>query len=89
VGKSNGCFRGSNAIEGEGSLSSKHKVLIAIAISVIVKCEWCIAFHIKSALDKGATREKVMEAAWVACMMGGGLAFMNIRLVQKALDDLL
>lgn len=77
-----------NATESHGSLSSKFKELIAISISVVVKCEWCIDFHVKSALDKGATKEEIMEASWVAVLMGGGPALMYMQYVQNALDKL-
>lgn len=75
-----------NAIEPDGALTSKFKELIAISISVAVKCEWCIDFHVKSAIDKGATKEEVMEASWVAVLMGGGPAIMYMQYVQNALD---
>lgn len=75
------------AVEKEGKLSKKTKELIALGSSITSHCEWCIAFHVKGALDAGATREEIMEAGWVATLMGGGPALMYFQLVLKALED--
>ncbi|MBD3389288.1 MAG: carboxymuconolactone decarboxylase family protein [Candidatus Altiarchaeales archaeon] len=73
--------------EKEGTLSHKSKELISIALSVAKHCRWCIAFHVKNALDAGATEEEIMETCFVAALMGGGPSLMYTQLVVKALDD--
>ncbi len=75
------------AIEKPGYLDTKIKELIAVAISVVVQCQWCIAFHVKSALDAGAKPEEIREAAWVAVLMGGGPKLAYMQLVEKALEE--
>ncbi len=75
------------AIEKPGVLTTKTKELIAVAISVVVQCQWCIAFHVKTALDHGATPEEIREAAWVAVLMGGGPQLAYMQLVEKALEE--
>lgn len=76
------------SIESEGALSKKNKELISISISIIKECEWCIAFHVNGALEAGATEDEIIEAAWVAVLMGGGPALMHAGLVLDALEDL-
>lgn len=76
-----------HAVEKEGAISKKNKELILVALSVNSQCKWCIAFHIKNALESGAKKEEIMEAAWVATMMGGGPALMYMQQVIKALED--
>ncbi len=76
------------AIEEEKVLSGKDKELIAVAISITQQCEWCIAFHVKNALEAGAKQEEIIEAAWVAVLMGGGPALMHAGLVLETLDEL-
>lgn len=56
----------------QGSLDVKTKELIAIGISVAVRCDDCIAFHVKAAVDRGATREEILETLGVAVYMGAG-----------------
>ncbi|EQD56132.1 carboxymuconolactone decarboxylase-related protein, partial [mine drainage metagenome] len=41
-------------------------------MAVAAQCEWCIAFHVKSAVGLGATRGELMEAGFVAVVMHGG-----------------
>ncbi len=71
-----------------GGLDEKTIELIAVALSVKSQCTPCVAFHVKAALDAGATREEIMAATFVAVLMGGGPAFMYAKEVRKALDDL-
>ena len=71
----------------EGELERKHKELIGIGIAVAVRCEYCINLHIKQALEEGATREEILEAAAVAVAFGGSPAMAYVATsVLKALD---
>ena len=56
----------------QGALDAKTKELIAIGISVAVRCDDCIGFHVKAAVDRGATREEVLETLGMAIYMGAG-----------------
>ncbi|MFO7767486.1 MAG: carboxymuconolactone decarboxylase family protein [bacterium] len=56
----------------DGALSTKTKELIALAIGVTVRCDGCIAYHVKEALDAGASREEILETLGVTILMGGG-----------------
>ena len=58
----------------DGVLSQKHKELMALAISIAVRCDGCIAFHVHDAVRAGATAEEVAETVGVAILMGGGPA---------------
>jgi AhpD family alkylhydroperoxidase len=55
-----------------GALDTKTKELIALAISVAVRCDDCIAFHAKAAVDRGATREEILETLGMAIYLGAG-----------------
>jgi AhpD family alkylhydroperoxidase len=54
------------------ALDAKTKELIALAVAVAVRCDDCIAFHAKAAVDQGATREEALEALGMAIYMGAG-----------------
>lgn len=56
----------------EGAISTKTKELISVAIGTYNRCEYCIVFHVYKALEAGATREEIIEAAMVAVAFGGG-----------------
>jgi AhpD family alkylhydroperoxidase len=54
------------------ALDPKTKELIALAISVAVRCDDCIAFHAKAAVHQGATSDEVLETLGMAIYMGAG-----------------
>lgn len=64
------------AAASDGALSKMTKELIALSIAVVVRCDGCIAFHVRDALKAGASREEIMESIGVAILMGGGPAVM-------------
>ncbi|OGB68703.1 MAG: alkylhydroperoxidase [Burkholderiales bacterium RIFOXYC12_FULL_60_6] len=66
----------------EGTVSAKHKELIALAIGVTQHCSGCIAFHVKALHRLGCTRAELEEALGVCVYMGGGPGLM---LVAEAL----
>lgn len=58
------------------ALDTKAKELIALGIAVAIRCDDCIGFHVKAALQHGATREEIMETLGMAVYMGAGPAVM-------------
>lgn len=72
----------------EGALNVKTKELISVAIAVYNRCEYCIVFHAFKALEAGATREEMMEAAMVAVAFGGGptMAY-SVSLLKDSINE--
>jgi AhpD family alkylhydroperoxidase len=62
----------SSAMLSDGALDRKTKELIAVAIGISVRCDGCIASHVRTALRAGASREEILETIGVAIFMGGG-----------------
>ena len=56
----------------DGALSAKVKEMMALAISIVVGCEGCIAYHVHDAIEAGATRPELLETIGVGVMMSGG-----------------
>lgn len=73
--------------EKPGALSTKEKELISIALGVAAHCAYCIALHVKNSIDAGATKQEILEASFVAGLMGGGPSIAYIRLVLDACDQ--
>ncbi len=73
--------------EKPGALDTKTKELISLALGVKAQCPFCIAFHTKNAIALGATRQEIMEAAYVATLMGGGPAIAHLRYVIDACNQ--
>ena len=72
--------------EKPGALSTKIKSLIALAIGIKAQCPYCIAVHTYNAIKEGATRQEIMETAFVVGFMGGGPSIAYIRYVIDACD---
>ena len=58
-----------------GALDEKTKQLIAVAVAHVTQCPYCIHSHTPQALKKGATKEEIMEAIWIAAEMRAGAAY--------------
>ena len=72
----------------DGALSQKNKELIGLGISITQKCFPCVEYHVSAALERGATREEILEATQVALVMGGGTAMWPARFAFKVLEEL-
>lgn len=70
------------------SIDTKTKELISVAIAAYNRCEYCIVFHVYKALEAGATREEIMDAAMVAVAFGGGpsMAYTST-LLKDSIDE--
>ena len=69
----------------EGALSEKTKQLIAVAVAHVTQCPYCIRSHTKLAMKKGASKQEIMEAIWVASEMRAGAAYAHAAL---AIDEM-
>ena len=69
-----------------GALDAKLKELIALGISIAVRCDGCVAYHAKAARDRGASREEVAETIGVAIHMGGSPSMVYGAEALKAYD---
>jgi len=70
----------------DGELSKLQKELIAIGISVVINCESCMEWHIKQAIDSGATENEIIEAIEVGIEMGGGPATVSARFAMSVME---
>ena len=70
------------------ALPHKTLELIMVGCSVMSQCEMCIALHVENAASMGATREEIMQAAFMAVAMGGSPKLMYLSYVFEALEDL-
>jgi len=59
-----------------GALDAAAKQAIAVALSVLAKCEPCVKAHIKKAREMGFSQEEIDEAAWMAVLFGGSPTMM-------------
>jgi AhpD family alkylhydroperoxidase len=63
-----------DAAMGEGEVPRRLKEAVALALSVVKRCDGCIAYHAKAAARAGATPQEVAEVLGVTLLMDGGTA---------------
>ena len=61
----------------EGKLSSREKSLIALAVSHVVQCPYCIDAYTKDGLEKGIEKEEMMEAVHVGAAIKSGAVLVH------------
>jgi len=55
----------------DGAIAAKYKILSALVVVVVTKCEPCINAYAKMAYHAGVTREELLEMLNVAMTEGG------------------
>ncbi|QIO36897.2 carboxymuconolactone decarboxylase family protein [Bradyrhizobium sp. 1(2017)] len=68
-----------------GHLDAKTRELIALAVSITLRCDGCITVHSAQAKKLGATTEEIAEALGVAVAINAGAALVYS---TRALDAL-
>lgn len=71
----------------DGALDAKTKELIAIALSVSVRCDPCLGFHTQALVKLGCTRAELADALGMAVYMGGGPSLMYAARASAAFDE--
>lgn len=69
-----------------GALDEKTKQLIAVAVAHVTQCPYCIRAHTPQAMRKGASKEEIMEAIWVAAEMRAGAAYAHATLAMEEME---
>jgi len=68
----------------EGALSAREKSLIALAVSHVVKCPYCIDAYTKDGLQHGITKEEMMEAVHAGAAIEAGASLVHgVQMMNK------
>lgn len=73
----------------DGAITAKNKELIALGISIAIRCEGCISCHVHDALHSGATTAEILEVIGVAVLMGGSPSVAYGLKARTAVDQFL
>ncbi|MBN9351049.1 MAG: carboxymuconolactone decarboxylase family protein [Chitinophagaceae bacterium] len=71
-----------------GALPEKTKQLIAIAVAHTTQCPYCIRSHTRQALRKGASKQEILEAIWVAAEMRAGAAYAHSTIAMDEMEKI-
>ena len=72
----------------DGILNTKTKRLMAMAVAIREGCPGCITYQTKKAVEAGATKAEVVEAAAVATSMGGTTASAWVWIVVQIMKEM-
>ncbi len=72
----------------EGALTAREKSLIALAVSHVVKCPYCIDAYTKDGLQRGITKEEMMEAVHAGAAIEAGASLVHGVQMMKKYDKL-
>lgn len=61
----------------DGALTAREKALIALAVSHVVQCPYCIDAYTDACLEKGSDLEQMTEAVHVATAIRGGASLVH------------
>lgn len=68
----------------EGALSAREKSLIALAVSHSIQCPYCIDAYTGDGLQRGITKEEMIEALHVAGAIRGGASLVHgVQMMNK------
>ena len=68
----------------DGALSAREKSLIALAVSHVVKCPYCIDAYTKDGLQRGITKEEMMEAVHAGAAIESGATLVHgVQMMNK------
>ena len=73
-----------NAVFAEGTLSEREKSLIALAVAHTEMCPYCIDAYTKDGLQRGITKEEMMEAVHVGAAIKSGASLVHsVQMMNK------
>lgn len=70
-----------------GAIPPKIRELIAIAVACTTQCPYCIEVHTKAAKALGASREEIVETAFLAAALRAGAAATHGAMALKFFDQ--
>lgn len=76
------------AAHGGDALDGKTKELVALAISVAIRCSPCIAYHAEGAVRQGASQAEVADVLAMAIYMGAGPSVMYAAQALEAVGQM-
>jgi len=72
----------------EGALTAREKALIALAVAHTEQCPYCIDAYTSDGLQRGITREEMMEAVHVGAAIKSGAALVHSTMMMNKVKKL-
>ncbi|MEM7035435.1 MAG: carboxymuconolactone decarboxylase family protein [Bacteroidota bacterium] len=73
----------------EGAISRKYKELMGLAVSLGMRCDSCVKYHIAEAVKLGATEQELVETFEISLVIGGSIVIPELRKAFEFMDEVL
>jgi AhpD family alkylhydroperoxidase len=73
----------------DGALDARTKELLGLVVSLVLRCDDCVTYHLERCVALDVTREQVLEAMNVGLVVGGSIVIPHLRRAFATLDTLL
>ena len=71
---------------GEGAIPAKYKQLSGATLSVVLRCEECLRYHVLLAIQLGASRQEIVEALRIGLLAGGSAGMPTMGAAYAVMD---
>lgn len=72
-----------------GALDAKTKELMGLAVSLAMRCNDCIFYHIDRSVQEGASKKELYETFNIALIIGGSIVIPHLRYAFEILEDIM
>lgn len=72
----------------EGALDSRTKEIAALAASMVLRCDDCIAYHVIRCKELGVSDDELFEVFGVGLVVGGSIVIPHLRRAVELLDEI-
>jgi AhpD family alkylhydroperoxidase len=70
----------------QGALDPKTKELMGLAVSLALRCDDCVRYHVERSIQEGASAQELTEAMTIALVVGGSIVIPHLRRAFEAVD---
>jgi AhpD family alkylhydroperoxidase len=63
----------------DGALPRRTKELIGLVASLVLRCDDCVTYHLRTCRELGVTSEEITEALTVGAVVGGSITIPHLR----------
>jgi len=72
----------------EGVIPIKHKELMGLVASMVLRCDDCICYHLDQCHKAGVSSEELSEAMNIALVVGGSIVIPHLRRAYAYWEEL-
>jgi AhpD family alkylhydroperoxidase len=72
----------------DGALKAKTKEMLGLAVSVVMRCDDCITYHVLRCAEEGVSKAEVMEVFEIGLVAGGSIVIPHLRRAYALVEEI-